>query len=528
MILPLAALSGIDWVIIGAYLLAILLVGLYASGHQTSTRDYFLGDRQIPWWAVTLSIVSTETSAVTYIGLPGRAYDGNWDVLQLVIGFVFGRLFLAAFFVRAFYDFDVITVYSYLERRFGNTTRIVAALFFLAGRMLASGARLFAACLAVSIASGMRIELAMLILGAFGIGYTLIGGIRSVIWTDCILGLTFIIGGVVSIGFLVGAIDGGVGAILQHQAFAEKFRVFSLGLSTEATSSWAGFFASTEPLAIGVVGGFFLTLATHGTDQDLVQRMLTCRDSRSGSKSLIGSAVVVPPLYVLFLTIGSLLYFAHVFNPELRPLGVDRADRYFPDFIVEHVPIGVAGLLFAGVFAAALSSLTSVLNAIASTLIADFYRPLIRKGASEEHYLHASRIATGLAGIALVAVAYLFTGGTTGVFDLAMKALTYFYGALLGVFLLAIFTKRGSPLSTVIGMGTAVPATLLLQLRAFVEAPTRAPDVVRGWVESIPTAWSDSIRSWVPLLAWPLWIVVGAACAFAIGVLGSQTITRRA
>ena len=528
MILPLAALSSIDWVIVGTYLVAILLVGLFASGRQTSTRDYFLGDRQIPWWAVTLSIVATETSAVTYIGLPGRAYNGNWDVLQLVIGFVLGRIFLATFFVRAFYDGGVITVYSYLERRFGNPTRVAAALIFLAGRMLASGARLFAACLAVSIASGMRIEIAMLILGAFGIGYTLVGGIRSVVWTDCILGLTFIIGGAVSVGFLLETIDGGLDTLLQHQDFTEKFHIFSLGLATAEPSSWSAFIASTEPLAIGVIGGFFLTLATHGTDQDLVQRMLTCSDSRSGAKSLIGSAVIVPPLYVLFLTIGSLLYFAHTFNPELKPSGVETADRYFPDFIVSHLPPGVAGFLFAGVFAAALSSLTSVLNALASTIIADFYRPLIRKDASEAHYLRASRVATGIAGIALVAVAYLFTGGTTGVFDLSMKALTYFYGALLGVFLLAIFTRRGSPLSTVVGMGTAVPVTMLLQLRAYLEDPSRAPDVIRRWVESIPTAWSDMIRSTVPLLAWPLWIVVGAVCACAIGALGKQTIQRQA
>jgi SSS family transporter len=523
------ALSLFDWAVIAAYFLAVMFVGLYAAGKQTTTRDYFLGDRQIPWWAAALSIIATETSAVTFIGFPAEAYRGDWGFLQLAIGFVAGRVFLALFFIHVFYHFDVVTVYGYLERRFGNATRVVAALLFLAGRVIGSGVRLFAACLAVKIASGLPIAWAIAGLGLFGVGYTLVGGIRSVVWTDCILGLTFILGGAAAAGFIVAGIDGGPAAIVSHPALLEKFRVFHLGLDAApggGPATWSDFFASPRPLLIGLAGGFVLTLATHGTDQDLVQRMLTCRDARGGASSLVASAAVFFPMACLFLLIGTLLWFLHDQHPELRP-ALGQADYYFPDFIVRQVPRGVAGILFAGVFAAALSSLTSVLNALSSTAIEDFYRPFLRPRQDERHYVLASRVATVLWGVALVGTALAFLGSSQGVLDLALSVLTYFYGAILGAFLLGIFTRRGSALSTALGMLVSVPCVLLLQARAFLDAPEKAPDAVRSWLEALPAAWAAAVKAWVPLLGWPLWIIAGTAVSVAIGALGRQTIARR-
>lgn len=522
-------LSLVDWAVIGIYLVGVMLIGIYASGRQRSTRDYFLGDRQMPWWAAMLSIVATETSAVTFIGLPGKAYGDDWSFIQLVAGFILGRVFLAFFFLRVFYRFDTITIYGFLEKRFGNATRALAAALFIAGRIVASGVRLFAACLAIQVATRLPIGWGIVALGVFGIGYTLVGGIRSVVWTDCILGLTFMLGGIVAVGLVLSSIDGGTAAVLSHPALHEKLRILHLGSGAppgEAVS-WTRFLADTRTLFMGIVGGFVLTLATHGTDQDIVQRMLTCPDVKRSAKSLVGSAIIILPMSMLFLLVGSLLWFLHDLHPEFRPADLSRPDRFFPDFIVNHVPSGVAGLLFAGVFAAALSSLTSALNALSSTTVEDFYRPFIRKEAPDRHYLLASRVATFLWGTVLIGAACLFIGGQDSILDIAMKALTYFYGGLLGVFLLAIFTERGNSISTTLGMLLAVPGVLLLQLRAFIEAPATAPGVVQDWLVRAPASWIDTVHQHVPLLAWPLWIVVGTAISFGVGAVGRQTIVRK-
>ncbi len=517
-------LSPIDWIVIGVYLTVVMLIGLRVAGRQRTTRDYFLGDRSIPWWAAALSIIATETSAVTFIGYPGLAYRGDWRVAQLIFGFIAGRIFLAYYFLQVFYGLDVVTVYGFLEKRFGNWTRALGASLFLCGRVLASGVRLYAACLAIEIAAGLRIEYAIIGLGVFAIGYTLIGGIRSVVWTDCVLGLTFMAGGVLAAVFILVNIDGGLGAIIGHEVLGEKVRVVHLGASAPdgSPATWRDFFASDAPLVVGLAGGFVLTLATHGTDQDIVQRMLTCQDARDGGRSLIGSAVIILPLTLLFLLVGTLLWLLHDLHPEFRPEGVANPDHFFPDFIVRYVPAGLAGFLFAGVFAAALSSLTSVLNALSSTLISDFYRPFVYRGGREEHYLLASRVATFLCGAGLVAVALGFIGSGDSVFAIAMKALTYFYGALLGVFLLGIFTGRGTGVSTTAGMLISVVVVLALQWRAFIEQPQAAPAIVASWIESTPDWLTSAVRWCVPLLAWPYWIVLGTGVSLGVGLLGRR------
>jgi Na+/proline symporter len=349
-----------------------------------------------------------------------------------------------------------------------------------------------------------------------------------VVWTECILGLTFIASGVAAVACLLADIEGGLGAVLRQPDLASKLRIFFLGVEGQGLSgTWTEFFASTQPLAIGLAGGFVLTLATHGTDQDIVQRVLTCKDSRSGGKSLLGSAVLVLPLAALFLLVGSLLYFLHQLHPEAVPAAALKPDEQFPRYIVERVPAGLAGFIFAGIFAATLSSLASVLNALASTLIADFYRPYFRRQADETHYLRASRAATLLAGAAVALTAWAFIGSGESILDLALQVLTYFYGGILGVFLLGIFTQRGSPVFAVAGMMAGVAVVLLLQLRAFIDQPSKAPKAVADLIGRIPDAAADLIARCVPLLAWPLWIVAGSAVAFAIGAAGRQTIVRR-
>jgi SSS family transporter len=480
-----ALFSGADWAVVGAYFVAIALIALHVSPGQGSTRDYFLGGRSIPWWAAALSIIATETSAVTYIGTPRQAYEGDWSFLQLVLGFVIGRLFLAFFFVPVFYRHEIVTVYGYLEQRFGGAARTTAAVLFLLGRIIGSAVRLFAGCLALELALGISLEWTIVALGAFGTLYTLAGGIRAVVWTDVLLGLTFIAGGVISAAYLLADMPGGVAGLLSDPDLPGKTRVFHL--------AWD--LARSDTLLAGIAGGFALTLATHGTDQDIVQRILTCRDARRGGLSLAGSAVMILPLMALFLAVGTLLFF----HGRGRPAPGDL-NQVFPSFIVTELPSGLRGLVMAGLLAASISSFTSVLNALASTIVADFYRPLrarLLREATERHYVLVSRLATLASGIVLVVLAIAFEGSDANVLTVALQVLTYFYGALLGAFLLGIFTRRGTSTTVVVGMLASVPAVLAL-------------------------AWQEK-----PFLAWPYWIIVGTAVTMAVGALGSRSSVGR-
>jgi Na+/proline symporter len=282
----------------------------------------------------------------------------------------------------------------------------------------------------------------------------------------------------------------------------------------------------SNTLLAGLLGGFVLTLATHGTDQDLAQRFLTCRDARRGSYSLLASACVLVPMMLLFLVVGTLLYYFYAGQQAAYPLPADL-NHLFPTFIVQELPVGFRGFVMAGILAASLSSLTSALNALASTTIADVYRPLrerlsLSRGAQEQtHLLRASRGITLVWGGVLVLVALAFVGNKGNVLTLALQALTYFYGALLGVFLLGLFTSRGSRLSVVTGMLAGVVAVLLLQARQFIAAPEAAPAIIRRLLlEPLPESAHNAVLDTIPELAWPYWIIVGASITVGIGSVG--------
>lgn len=469
-----------DWLVVGIYFSAVAWIGLRAGRGQTSTREYFLGGRTLPWWAAALSIIATETSAVTLMGAPRKAFEEDWSFLQFVLGLVLGRIFLAFFFVRAFYGEELVTVYGLLERRFGSRARGTAAALFLIGRAMGSGVRLYAGCLALEVAAGVPIELAIVGLGLFGTVYTLVGGIRAVVWTDVVLGLTFMAAGVVSLAYLCGTLPGGLGGILSSPELGTKLRIFVPGLDLRSANTfWAG-----------IIGGFFLTLATHGTDQDVAQRLLTLGSSREGKWSILGSAALILPLMTLYLAVGTGLHFLHRSSGPGAPLPANL-DHLFPLFIVRDLPGGARGAVMAGLLAASVSSFTSVLNALASTVVSDFYQPLVtRRGAAipERKLLLVSRLATLAWGVILIALAIASKHSGQNVLDVALKVLNYFYGALLGAFLLGIFTRLGSGASVTTGMIASVPAVLCCQL-------------VLG-------------------LAYPYWVLVGTLVTVGIGALG--------
>jgi len=504
-------LAIVDWAVVGFYLALVVAVGLYFSGRIKSASDFFLAGKTLPWWAAALSIVAAETSAVTYIGTPRLAYQGDWWFLQFVLGLVLGRIVLALLLVRVFYRRDILTVYGIIEHRFGNAARVTAAFLFLLGRVVASGVRLYAGCLAVQVATGFPLSVSVLILGGFSTLYTLAGGIRAVVWTDVLLGLTFMAGGVVSALSIGASLPDG---ILSGPLLAEKTTILHPGWNL----------SSSNCLLAGLAGGFVLTLATHGTDQDVVQKILTCRNSRSGSLSILGSAVLILPLMALFLTIGTLLFF--FYRTHQVPYELPRQlDHIFPVFIVRELPRGFAGFVMAGLFAAATSSFASVLNALASTTLSDLYKPILAalgRSPSERHFFRFSRSAALFWAVVLLGVALAFQGSSDSVLNVALSVLTYFYGALLGAFLLASLTARGSGPSVVTGMLLSVPAVLLLQLRQFLEMPSLAPDSLRALIVRLPDGFTRAVLDHVPAVAWPWWIIVGTTVTFGVGYLGTR------
>lgn len=506
-----AGLSMIDWSLVALFLLGVGAVGFRCAGSQSTTRDYFLGGRSIPWWAASLSIIATETSAVTFIGVPAAAFAKDWTLLQLFAGFAIGRVFLALVFVKAFYRREYITVYGLLAERFGKRTRLLSALLFLAGRVVASAVRLYAGCLAVKIALGTdSIETVIICLGLFGAAFTLTGGIKAVVWTDVILGITLLAGCLLSSAWIIAAYPEAAGSILDLEGLSLKLERVRLDTSI---SDAGGLFA-------GLLGGMVLTLATHGTDQDIAQRMLTCKDARGGQLSVLGSAVLILPLISLFLALGTLLWAWH----EAGAAGYavpENKNELFPLFIVTDLPPGLAGLVMAGLLAAALSSFTSVLNALSATTVADLYRPFAEKGGDhgEAHYLKISRISTLLWTILLIGLAIAFVGSQDNIVKIALKVLTYFYGGLLGAFLLAILTNRGNGPSVMLGMLASVPMVLLLQLRQFTENPETAPGALQGTLENLSPGIRQGILS-LPDIAWPWWIIIGTLTTFIIGYIG--------
>lgn len=514
-------LSSPDHAIVAAFLLTVLGVGLRVSRKgESSAQDFLLARRSLPWWAATLSIIAAETSAVTYIGTPRMAFEGDWSFLQLVLGFALGRVFLAAFLVPVLARRDILTVYGYFEERFGGSVRTVAACLFVCGRAAGSAVRLYAGCLAVEVATGFPLTASVLLLAAFALLYTWLGGLRAVVWTDVLLGLSLLAGGAVSAVWLAAGTPGGFAALLSDPEIAAKTTVIRGGWSLGAPNV----------LAAGLLGGFFLTLATHGTDQDVIQRVLSSRGRRGASLSIFGSAVLILPLMALFLSVGTLLYARCRAHPPGYPLPANR-DHLFPVFVVRELPPGIAGLVMAGLAAAAVSSFASVVNALAATVANDFYRPLrARRGRdpSNRELYSVSRAATLFWGAALAGLALSFHGSSDNVLNLALKVLTYFYGALLGAFLLAAFTRRGSPASLVAGMLASVLAVGILQVQQFVADPALAPASVRAALEVLPSACARWVRESVPAVAWPYWIVAGTAVSFSIGALGSKPRGNRA
>jgi SSS family transporter len=472
-------LAGPDLIILVIYFCCLATVGYIFGRRERDTEDFFLGGRRIPWLAVCFSILATELSALTFIGVPADAYQADHAYIQFAFGSMLGRLGIALLFMPAFYGGRVTTVYEYLAQRFGAGTRNTATLFFFVTRLLASGVRLFGASIAVSVVTGWPIIPCIGLMALFAMAYTGLGGIKAVVWTDVLQITVFLGGAVLAFFYLISQIPGGWQGMVDLAGPLGKLRAFDLSVSL----------SNPRILLVGLVNGGITTFAALGADQDLAQRMLTTKKAREAQKSIILTGILDFPIVMLFLTIGTLLFAYYHFHPDPGLAGLESPDRIFPYFIVTRLPVGLRGLLIAGVLAAAMSSTDSALGALSSSAVVDIYKPYIRKGASERHYLRASRWFVVLFATFLIAIA-IASRNTQGVLWLGLKIGSFTYGGLLGIFLLGTLVRKGSNLGNIIAMLTSLVPTLTV---FFLEPYLH--------------------------ISWPWIIVIGSAWTFILGYL---------
>jgi solute:Na+ symporter, SSS family len=483
-------MAGADTFVLIGYFAAVVVVGLVAGRRDRSTDDYFLGGRRQPWLVVGLSILATELSAITFIGVPGDAFGGDFSYLQLYVGSFVGRMVIVFLLLPVFYRHRVTTVYEYLGRRFGSKTRVTASVLFLTSRLIGSGLRLLAASIALSVVFGWDLYSVIVGTAMIAIAYTTAGGIKAIIWTDTLQVGVFVLGAVGVIVYMVSVTPSSIGEQIQIASAAGKFQVFH----------WSWSPNDDKALWVLIIHTLFLNAAVFGTDQDLVQRMLTCSSLRRGQLSLVFNAVIGLPVVVLFLVVGATMWLFFQAFPAVSPADGLGPDRVFPYFIAEIIPhgFGLRGLLVAGVFAAAMSSLDSALGALSSTAVTDFYRPYIAKGRDERHYVRVGRLFSILFGTMLVCIAIAFAG-SEGLLWEAFRWAGLIYGSLLGVFLLAVLTRRrGNDTINSLAMLSSVA------ILAVIKAVNDSGDV---------------------LVAWPWWIVIGAGWTFCVGAM---FVTKRA
>jgi SSS family transporter len=484
-------LHSIDLALIAFYLVGITVYGLRFRSKKPSDgrslKSYFLADRSIPWWAIALSIVSAETSTLTIISIPGLAFAGDFGFLQVVFGYMIGRIVVAAIFLPKYFQGEMLTAYQLIDKRFGPTLHKVTALLFLLTRAAAEGVRVFAVSIVVGIAIGTRDVLSIAIISALTLLYTFEGGMAAVIWTDVVQMVIYIGGTVVAIATLGTHVPGGWPQIHAVAAAAGKFHLFHFALNlTETYTFWAG-----------VIGGTFLTMASHGTDQLMVQRMLAARNLRQSIVALLSSGIVILLQFALFLFIGAGLFVFY----SLHPATFASADRIFPTFIVREMPIGVAGLLVAAILAAAMSNLSAALNSLSSTTVVDFYMHW-RPTADDRERMLISRSSTIVWAFVLFAIAVysVHAGGKGHVVEIGLSIASVAYGALLGVFLLGSVTRYATQTGAICGMIAGFALNILL------------------WLHPQPLTLGPVI---IPHVAWTWYVFIGAVATFAIGTVAS-------
>ena len=516
--------SAIDYAVLLLYLAGITIFGVMFRRSQRTVKDYFLGDKNTSWVVISLSIVATETSTLTLIGVPALAYSnyarpeqgGNFTYLQVVLGYIVARIIISLLFIPAYFRGNLLTAYELLKNRFGVKTKNFAASLFLVMRALAEGVRVFAASLVLSAVLSASLPglpylwlWSIIIVGVLTLIYTFEGGIAAVIWTDLIQLVIYIGGSLLAAYELMHLVPGGWHAIADQAVAVNKFQVFSFNFDRSVPFTfWAGFF-----------GGTFLTMASHGTDQLLVQRLLTCRNKRESQKALILSGFVVLFQFALFLTIGVMLYAYYKFYPLTTKLASN--DEIFPTFIVQRLPHGVSGLVIAAIFAAAMSNLSGSLNSLSSSTVLNFYKPLLRPDAPDEDLLKLSRWLTAVWGIVLIGIAVLASSWGS-VFTTGLTIASLVYGPMLGAFLLGVVTKRANQTGVMVGMAVTLAVMIFIKFNgaALQWAAARFHFQTTGWMDWLAVQTN---------IAWTWYVLIGTLVCSSVGYVTSLlTKTRQA
>ena len=474
-------LGWIDYAVIAGYLLGITAFGSWFARFQSTTRDYFLTGHSVPWWAICFTIVATETSTLSFIGVPAEAYaaasgaySGNMTFLQLACGYVIGRVLVSVLFVPAYFRGELFTSYELLLRRFGPSVKNVAAGMFLLTRTFADGIRLFSTALVIAVVTQVPVTWTVIVLGAAMIVYTMRGGVSAVIWTDVVQMFVYVAGALAVGAALLLQIPGGWGEVVRAGREAGKFVVFDASFDpTRTYTLWAG-----------VLGGIALTLATHGTDQFLVQRLLSARSARAAASGLVTSGLIVLVQFALFLLIGVMLY---AYYRHVRLPAGTRPDQVLATFIVGGLPPGVAGFIVAAIVAAALSP---SLNAMAATSVNDFYLKYVRPDADQATLMSLSRRLTVFWGIAQVGVAVAAQWMDRSVLSAGLGVLSLTAGPVLAAFLLGVLSRRVTPAPMLTGMVVGFAILVIV------------------W--------------WTNMVAWTWYAFVGAAATSVVAVVGTR------
>jgi solute:Na+ symporter, SSS family len=516
---------AIDGAVLVLYFIVIIGIGLFMGRKERDLADFALGARQIPWWAVLASIIAAETSAGTFFGTPGEGFAlRNYTYVQLAFGTILARILVSYIFIKPYYDYKVYSIYEYLTARFGVATKNAASAVFMFTRVLASGARLYVAAIALVLAyemiRGVRPDqtqtlwiylgsiIAIVVLTAI---YTTLGGIKAVVWTDFIQASIMIGSALTALGLLYFAIPGGWHKIAElHGGFhMSDFIATGLNPAKSGWDRWKGMFEIEYTIFAGLIGSTFITMSTHGTDQDMVQRMLTAPDIRRSRRSLIFSGLADIPIVMTFLSIGILLWAYYQTHPEPN---LPKSPEVFCHFILYQLPVGLRGLLIAGIFATAMGSLSTAINALATSFTRDWYEHYINPGSTGEQSLRAVRWATVWFSVLMIVVAsltsyFVIVLPNVRIIPIVLGIYGYTYGSVLGIFLAGMLTKsrgndRGNIIAMIVGF---VVVTIISDL----------PNTIARLFGT--TAYSKP--DWLPAMEFPWWISFGTIVTFFVAIL---------
>jgi len=494
--------TWLDAVVLVAYLAGTTTLGLYLGRRQRSAKDYFVADRAIPWWAVLFSVVASETSALTFISIPGLAYIGNLGFLQVVAGYIIGRIVIAFTLLPRYYEGELVTAYALLEQRFGLATRRFTSIVFMFTRAIADSVRVFATAIPVALILAGTLPreylmpMAILILGLLTVIYTYKGGMRAVVWTELIQAGVYVLGGISAAILLGSSVDGGWSAIFDQASQVNKLQVIDLytGLDRPHT------------VLAGLLGGSFLAMASHGADQLIVQRLLSARSLRDAQKALIGSGFVVFAQFTLFLLVGIGLWVFYQGRTFATP------DAIFPTFIIERMPPGLLGLILAAIVAATMSTHSATINSLAAASTHDIYLPLTKRRADDPRTLRVGKLFALAWGVVLTGGALLYPEQGTPVVVIALSIASYTYGGLLGGFFLGLLWRRAVQRDAILGISVGIFAMTFIVFAKQIAAlsPAMGDVLVIGGID-------------LKRIAWPWYVLIGTSITMLAGILSSFT-----